>query len=51
MEYHRKPQKLRTLSWDWRDNSAVKSTDYTSVGPEFKIPATTWWLTTILNEI
>jgi hypothetical protein len=35
----------------WRDGSGVKSTDCSSGGPEFKIPATTWWLTTICNEI
>ena len=35
----------------WRDGSVVKSTDCSSRGPEFKIPATTWWLTTISNEI
>jgi hypothetical protein len=33
---------------DWRDGSAVKSTDCSS---GVQIPATTWWLTTICNEI
>jgi hypothetical protein len=32
----------------WRDGSAVKSTDCSS---RVQIPATTWWLTTICNEI
>ena len=44
----------------WRDGSVVKSVDCSSEGPEFKsqqphgrvqISATTWWLTTICNEI
>jgi hypothetical protein len=32
----------------WRDGSVVKSADCSS---EVQIPATTWWLTTIRNEI
>jgi hypothetical protein len=35
----------------WRDGSVVKRTDCSSRGPEFKSPATTWWLTTICNGI
>ena len=37
----------------WREGSAVKSTDCSSEGPEFKfqIPVATVWLTTIHNKI
>jgi hypothetical protein len=44
-------QKLRTLAADWRDGPAVKSTDCSTEGPEFKSQQTTRWLTTIHNEI
>ena len=35
----------------WRDGSAVKSTDWLFRRSRVQIPATTWWLTTIHNEI
>jgi len=34
----------------WRDGSVGKSNECSSKGPEFQIPATTWWLTTSRNE-
>jgi hypothetical protein len=30
------PKPLKEVSWGWRDGSAVKSTNYSSKGPEFK---------------
>jgi hypothetical protein len=35
----------------WRDGSAVKSIDWLFQRSRVQIPATTWWLTTIHNEI
>jgi hypothetical protein len=35
----------------WRDGSAVKSTRLLFRRSRVQIPATTWWLTTIRNEI
>jgi hypothetical protein len=43
----RKKEKERS----WRDGSAVKSTDCSSRGLEFKFLATTWWLTNTCDGI
>jgi hypothetical protein len=42
---------MMMININWRVGSSIKSTDCSSKGPEFKSPATTWWLTTIYNEI
>jgi hypothetical protein len=42
---------LKDCSWGWRDGSVVKERRLLFQRSEVQIPATTWWLTTILNKI